>query len=104
MNGDSMHTTEDVQNLVAQWRERGHFAYPLNEEGKVARLEDARELAKTLSNGVMLVLSDPEVMMTMMLLCPDMAVYLGQMALVVHNLACVDPDCKINHPELGEVA
>jgi MarR-like DNA-binding transcriptional regulator SgrR of sgrS sRNA len=92
---------QNMRRALEEFRTSGKLDYPLNDEGKVARLEDARDLAKLLSNEVIELLMDPNVQMIMAFSDPIKYQFFSQLALLAHTLVCTDPECKINNPELG---
>ncbi len=99
---EAMQIKRRMAETLEVWRSIGKLDYVLNEQGKVARLEDARDLAKTLANALMQVLSSPNVQMIMMMTGdPDEYQFLGQLGIIAHTLVCDDPECRINNPELG---
>jgi hypothetical protein len=91
----------NIRRTVELWRSMGKLDYPLNEDGKVARLEDARDMLKLVTNAMIDILMSEHVQMIMLLTDPDKYQFMSQLAVIAHRMACVDPECKINHPTLG---
>ena len=88
-----------LENILSEWRQQGGFDYPLTEEGKVARLEDAREVGKVTSAYLLEVMSNPQISQFYRLTNPGEYDFLCQLGVVTHLLTCVDPECRIIHPQ-----
>jgi hypothetical protein len=97
----ALETKAMLQHALEEWRSQGRFDYPLNDEGLVARLEDARDMTKMLTNAILQFCDDPEIMMVLMMLDPIRFRFLVQAAALAHMMSCSDPDCGIKYPEKG---
>jgi hypothetical protein len=97
----ALETKAMMQRTLEEWRSQGKFDYPLNDEGLVARLEDARDLTKMLSNAVLQFCDEPEIMIMLMMTDPIRFKFLVQAAALAHMMSCDDPDCGIKYPEKG---
>ncbi|MDE2105048.1 MAG: hypothetical protein KGL39_47860 [Patescibacteria group bacterium] len=97
----ALETKAMLNRTLDEWRSQGKFDYPLTDEGLVARLEDARDMTKILSNAVLQFCDDPEVMMVMMLIDPIRFKFVVQAAALAHMMSCSDPECGIKYPEKG---
>jgi hypothetical protein len=97
----ALETKAMLNRALEEWRSQGRFDYPLNDDGLVARLEDARDMTKLLSNAILQFCDDPEIMMVLMMIEPVRFKFLVQAAAIAHMMSCNDPDCGIKYPEKG---
>jgi hypothetical protein len=92
-------TKRAMDQVFAQWRESKSFSFPLNDEGRVARLEDARTLGRILSAKLLMLIDLEPVMSILLMLDPQETAFLFQLGTVAHMMTCDDPKCTITHPK-----